>query len=72
MEKIALRDAILNLFSDGLSLKEIHEHMVATLGDLAPSRSMVKKWIVESKRDRESLEDHPYQGRPMTVTTWDM
>ncbi|XP_041350779.1 protein GVQW3-like [Gigantopelta aegis] len=53
----------------GLTPKEIHEDMVITLGEDTPLYSMVKKWAAEFKHGRESLEDDPRPGRPVTVTT---
>uniref|UniRef100_A0A3Q0T381 Mos1 transposase HTH domain-containing protein n=1 Tax=Amphilophus citrinellus TaxID=61819 RepID=A0A3Q0T381_AMPCI len=49
--------------------KDIHADMVATLGDDAPALSTVQKWAAEFKRGRESLEDDPRSGRPVTATT---
>lgn len=53
----------------GLSAKEVHEDMVASLrkGDL--SYSMVMKWAAELKHGRESLTDDHHPGRLVTVTT---
>ena len=42
---------------------------MVTLQGNAPSLNMVKKWAAEFQRDRESLEDDPRPGRPVTVTT---
>ena len=43
--------------------------MVATLRDDAPALLTVQKWAAEFKRGRESLEDEPRSGRPVTATT---
>ena len=43
--------------------------MVSTLGDDAPALSTVKKWAVEFKRGRESLEDDLRSGHPSEATT---
>ena len=59
--------AVIHYF--GLTPKEIQEDMVVTLGEDAPSYSMVKKWFSEFKRGMESLEDDPRPGRPISVTT---
>ena len=69
MDKIAHRAVIRYLVIKGLSPKEIHGYMVPTLREDAPSYSMVKKWVAEFKRGRESLEDDPRPGRPATDTT---
>ncbi|XP_028270394.1 histone-lysine N-methyltransferase SETMAR-like [Parambassis ranga] len=69
MDNVSLRAIIRYLGLKGLSPKEVHKDMVATLGAGAPSYSMVKKWAAEFKRGRENLEDEPRSGRPVTVTT---
>ncbi|XP_041349335.1 protein GVQW3-like [Gigantopelta aegis] len=69
MDNISHGTVIRYLGLKGLTPKEIHEDMVVTLGEDAPSYSMVKKWAAEFKRGRESLEDDPRPGRPVTVTT---
>ncbi|KAM4678284.1 histone-lysine N-methyltransferase SETMAR-like isoform 1-T2 [Discoglossus pictus] len=69
MEKISHRAVIQFLAKKGLTPKAIHDDMVATLGEDAPSYSMVKKWTGDFKRGRKSLEDDPRSGRPTTSTT---
>lgn len=69
MEQIEQRADIKYLHKKGLSPKDIHEHMVSTLGDSALSYSSVKTWIAEFKRGRESVKDEPRSGRPSTSTT---
>ena len=69
MDKIWHRGVIKYLQRKGLSPKDIHADMVATLGDGAPALSTVQKWAAEFKRGRESLEDDPRPGRPVTATT---
>ena len=68
MDNIDHRAVIRYLDLKGLTSKEIHEDMVVKLGENAPLNSMVKKWDVEIKRGRDSLEDDP--ERPVTVTTY--
>ena len=46
--------------------------MVATLGKDAPSYATVKRWVAEFKRGRQSHEDEPHHGRPVTVATPEM
>ena len=46
--------------------------MVATLGNDAPSYATVKRWVVEFKCGRQSLEDDPRPGRLVTVATPEM
>ena len=50
---------------EGLTPKEIHEDMVVTLGENAPSYSM----DAEFKRGSDSLEDDSSRRRPVKVTT---
>ena len=46
--------------------------MVATLWKDAPSYATVKRWVAEFKRGRQSLEDDPRPGKPVTVATPEM
>lgn len=69
MDKIWHRGVIKYLQKKGLTPKDIHADMVATLGDDAPALSTVKKWAAEFKRGRESLEDDPRSGRPASAST---
>ena len=43
--------------------------MVATLGEDAPSYSMVKTWAAKFIHGKESLESSARSERPVTVTT---
>ena len=43
--------------------------MVVTLGENAPSHSLVKKLDAEFNRGRDNLEDDPRRRKPVTVTT---
>ena len=69
MDNISHRAVIRYLGLKGLTPKEIHEDMVVTLEEHAPSYSIEKKWNVEIKRSRDSLEDEPRQRKLVTVTT---
>ena len=69
MDNVGLRAVIRYLGFKNLSPKDIYEDMVTTLGEGAPSYSMVKKWAAEFKRGRQSLEDDPRPARPATVST---
>jgi len=46
-----------------MSGKAIHDDMLATLGDNAPVYSVVKIWLAEFKRGRNSVEDEHCLGR---------
>ena len=41
--------------------KQVYQDMEATVGEEAPSYSMVKKWAGKFKLGRKSLEDNPVQ-----------
>ncbi len=69
MDNTGLRAVIRYLGLKRLSPKEVHEDMVATLGEGAPSYSMVQKWAAEFKCGSRAPEDVPCPGRPVTVTT---
>ncbi|KAF7236078.1 Protein GVQW3 [Varanus komodoensis] len=69
LKKTEHRAVIKFLTKQGKSQKIIHEEMVAVYQDSAPSLSTVQKWSSEFKRDRESTEDDPHSGRPVTATT---
>ena len=69
MDNISYRAVIRYLGLKGLTPKEIlHEDMVVTLGEDAPSYSMVKKWDAVLKC---CLVDEPPPRRTVTVTTQD-
>jgi histone-lysine N-methyltransferase SETMAR len=42
---------------------------IKVYGDSSTSFSTIKKWAVEFKRGRTSLEDDPRKGRPKCATT---
>ena len=52
-----------------LSPKEICEDMVVTLGDNAPTYSMLKKWTAEFSWGRENLKNDPCKWRHLIVST---
>jgi len=43
--------------------------MLATLGDDAPSYSVVKNWVAEFKRGRNSVVDEHRSGRPKDASS---
>ena len=69
MNNSSHRAVIRYLGLKGLTPTEIHEDLVATLEENAPSYSFVVKWAAEFKHGWESLEDDPRARRPVTVTT---
>ena len=72
MDKISEKAVFQYLHKKGLTPKDIHNDMVATLGKDAPSYATVKRYVVEFKHGRQSLEDDPRPGRPVTVATPEM
>ena len=47
--------------------KAIHAVIVATLRKNITSYATIKRWVVEFKCDKESLEVDPHSGGPVTV-----
>ena len=72
MHKTAERAVIQYLPKKGLAPKDIHTGMVARLLSDSPLYAPVKRWVAEFKRGRESLQDDPRPGRPVTVATPDI
>jgi histone-lysine N-methyltransferase SETMAR len=72
MDKFQSRAAIKLLFLKGMQPKEIHSNLVETLKDDAPSYRVVKYWVAEFKRGRQSTEDEARPGRPVDVSTPEM
>ncbi|KAF7252037.1 Low-density lipoprotein receptor class A domain-containing protein 3 [Varanus komodoensis] len=68
LKKIEHCAVIKFLTKQGKSQKIIHKEMVAIYQDSAPSLSTVQKWSSEFKRGRESIEDDPRSGGPVTAT----
>jgi len=57
------------LTKEGVSPKNIHERLMNVYQDQSPSYRTVKKWIVEFKRGRDSIQDDSCCGRPVEVMT---
>ena len=53
MDKIGERAVIQYLHKKGLTPKDIHNDMVATLGKDAPPYATVKRWVAGFKRGRQ-------------------
>jgi len=64
LDKFQKHAVIKYMFLKGMSGKAIHDDMLATLGDSAPVYSVVKIWLAEFKRGRNSVEDEHYLGCP--------
>ncbi|XP_029641057.1 protein GVQW3-like [Octopus sinensis] len=71
MEKTEYRAVIKYLHLKGMAPSEIHEDMLRSLTDNAPSYATVKRWVNEFQHGRESVEDDPRPGRPPTATIGD-
>ena len=71
MEKTEIRAVIKYLYLKGMSVSEIHDDMLRTLAESAPSYATVTRWIREFQRGRDSVEDNPRSVRPLTATTKD-
>ncbi|GBP90881.1 Putative uncharacterized protein FLJ37770 [Eumeta japonica] len=69
LSNIEHRAVIKYFVKKGKAPKEIFEDMVSVLQESAPSYTMVKKWARLFQQGRESCEDDPGPGRPVTVVT---
>jgi histone-lysine N-methyltransferase SETMAR len=69
MDKIEFRAVIKFFVKEGLTPNEIHSKFIKVYGDSSLSFSTLKKWAVEFKRGRTSLEDDSREGRPKSATT---
>ena len=69
MDKIEYRAVIKFFVKEGLTPNESHPKFTKVYGDSSASFSTIKKWAVEFKRGRTSLEDDPREGRPKSATT---
>ena len=49
--------------------RNIHQDLVTVFGEEACSESTVKKWSLRFRGGRESIEDDPRMGQPVTATT---
>ncbi|GBP15649.1 Mariner Mos1 transposase [Eumeta japonica] len=66
LSNIEHRAVIKYFVKKGKAPKEIFEDMVSVLQESAPSYTMVKKWARLFQQGRESCEDDPGPGRPVT------
>lgn len=69
MDKFEIRAVIKYLVIKKYSTTQIHQDMVETLKDDAPSFTTVHKWATEFRQGRTSLEDDPRSGRPKSSST---
>ena len=71
MEKTEIRAIIKYPHLKGMTASEIHNDMLGTLAESAPSYATVTPWPREFKRGRVRVKDDPRSGRPSTATTKD-
>jgi len=69
VDKFEKRAVIKYLFLKGLYGKAIHDDMLVTLGDNARAYSVVKSWLAEFKRGRNSVEDGHRSERPRNAAS---
>ena len=69
MEKQHIRSYIKTRLLLGLTATQIHDELTAAYGQDVVSYCTVALWIRRFSNDRESLEDNPRSGRPITVIT---
>ncbi|GBP85813.1 Histone-lysine N-methyltransferase SETMAR [Eumeta japonica] len=67
LSNIEHRAVIKYFVKKGKTPKEIFEDMVSILQESAPSYTMVKKWARLFQQRRESCEDDPRPGHPVTI-----
>ena len=67
MDKNEIRAVIKYLFLKKLTQKEIHDDLVETLKEDAPSYSCVRDWCTDLRRGRRNTDDLPRSGRPQEI-----
>ncbi|GBP69330.1 Mariner Mos1 transposase [Eumeta japonica] len=67
LNNIEHRAVIKYFVKKGTTPKEIFEDMVSVLQESAPSYTIAKKWARLFQQGRESCEDDPCPGRPVTA-----
>ncbi|KAL0822343.1 hypothetical protein ABMA28_004441 [Loxostege sticticalis] len=71
MMKFEHRAVIKFLSKEGNTPTQIRERMLKVFGDSSPSEFVIKFWSKQFKHGRESLEDDPRSGRPISAVTAD-
>ncbi len=66
MEKEQIRFYILTRFKLGINATDIHQELCAAWGESCVSYRSVANWIHEFRQGRDSVEDAPRTGRPVT------
>jgi len=71
MENVNFRFYIKTQYKLGKQAIEIFNQLKAVYNDQAPSYATVARWVALFKNGRESIEDDPRSGRPITGVTQD-
>jgi hypothetical protein len=71
MEKVYFRFYIKTQYKSGKQAIEIFNYVITNYNDQAPSNASVARWVTLSKNGRESVDDNPRSGRPITGITQD-
>ena len=69
MDKLCLRSYIKTRWLLGLTATQIHDELTAAYGQGVVSYSTVAHWIDRFSSGRESLDDDPRNGRPLSIIT---
>ncbi len=69
METEHIRFYVLTRFKLGINATDMHRQLCAAWGESYVSYHSVAKWIREFHEGRESIEDAPHPGRPVTKAT---
>ncbi|CAF1229600.1 unnamed protein product [Rotaria sp. Silwood1] len=69
MEKQYIRSYIETRWLLGLTATQIHDESTTAYGQDVVSYCTVTRWIQRFSNERESLEDNPRSGRPLSAIT---
>jgi [histone H3]-lysine36 N-dimethyltransferase SETMAR len=69
MDKQCIRAYIKTRFLLGFNATQIHEELHAVYGECSPSYRTIAHWVHRFSTGRDSLEDDPRSGRPITAIT---
>lgn len=63
------RAVIKFLVSENCGYRDIHQRLLKYSQGSGPSLETVRRWCLEFRRGRTSIEDDPHPGRPISITT---
>jgi len=69
MDEIQQRSVVRFMMLQKKASKAIHEELMSTMGDNVVAYATVKKWAALFKTGRDSVDDDPSSGRPLTGLT---